>query len=139
METPNHPRVGGFLLEIDISIKIFFTRAISWGLGDPSRTLSETILGPFWPQIARKNRFRRFSRPLGGRLGPEGFRDGFQSGPESRFQFFSGRLGIRERRELRLGSNVPTPIELQTPLVKWILGEIRISVPSQHMSELFSE
>ena len=55
------------------------------------------------------------------------------------FNFFSGRLGIRERRELWLGSSVPTLIELQTPMAKWILDEIRISLPSQHVSELFSE
>ena len=36
-----------FLLEIDICIGKFFARSIFGGLGDPSRTLSETILGPF--------------------------------------------------------------------------------------------
>ena len=71
--TPNHPGVGGFLLEIDICIGTFFTRLISGGLGDPSRTLSETIWDRFWPQIAPKIDFWRFSRPRGESLGPGGF------------------------------------------------------------------
>ena len=87
--TPNHPGVGGFLLEIDICIGTFFTRLISGGLGDPSRTLSETIWDRFWPQIApQKSIFGDFHDHVV-KVWVQGALGRFSElSPESRFRFF---------------------------------------------------
>ena len=80
------------------------------GLGDPSRTLSETILGPFlapnrpkkidfgdvhdhWVDVWVQGAFATVFRVV---LNPD--------------YDFSDRLGIRERRELWLGSSVAKSI-----------------------------